>query len=43
MDIDSNAKVGSSPVIGPDTAISEGQFLDVMRICLAILKLPHRR
>jgi len=43
MDMGFNFEVGSSPVIGPDAANSEGQFLDVVRIRLAILKLPHRR
>jgi len=34
---------GSSPVIGPDTTVDEDQSLDVMRIRLDVLKLPHQR
>ncbi len=43
MDIDSNAAAGSSPVIGPNTVVGEGQSPDVVRIPLAIVKLPHPR
>jgi hypothetical protein len=41
MDIASRVMAGSSPVIGPNRATGERQFLDVARIHLAVLKLPH--
>jgi hypothetical protein len=43
MDIASSAMAGTSPVIGPNIAIGEGQSLDVVRIRLAVLKLPHQQ
>lgn len=41
MDIRSIGIAGSSPVIGPDTTVDEGQSLESVRIRLAVLKLPH--
>ena len=43
MDIASRVRADSSPVVGPNPAVGERQFLDVWRIHLAIVKLPHER
>jgi hypothetical protein len=42
MDIIASGLTSFSPVIGPNTVVDEGHPLDVVRIRLAILKLPHQ-
>ena len=42
MNVGLNNNAGFSPIIGLNTKVGEGQSLDVVRIRLAVLKLPYQ-